>query len=206
MEASTSKEYGDFAKSLEDELLNFTADFEETDVDAYFVDKEDNVVEDLDLTESSSSFDGSESGDEGVDAPEVASGFSSRAGSAFDFTGPDNLFGKRYIHPRYVHFVIKDHTFILSWTLGRRYHLNGGHSCTLSCGVANGSNCKSRSSRDKAGSMTRCSRNASRRIGPNVRDLRWKAVASCQLPFLKTSVEVQCCGGRGEDGAKQRKT
>lgn len=105
MEASTSKEYGDFAKSLEDELLKYTSNYEETNANSYFAertgnrssDKEGiNVMDHSDSTECSSSFAGSDCGDEDVDASEVLSDFCGGAGSAFDLHGSENLFKRRY--------------------------------------------------------------------------------------------------------------
>ncbi|KAH6824027.1 hypothetical protein C2S53_000093 [Perilla frutescens var. hirtella] len=116
------EEYGDFAKQLEDEIMNCTS---EKKVGKGFVERTEKIhrnsnkevdimecSEHSDTTECSSSFDDSDCGDEGVDDTlgnsEVLSGFHGGNESALNFDGSGKLFPVRkklsaqwrsFIHP-----------------------------------------------------------------------------------------------------------
>lgn len=122
MEASTYKADGYYAKELEDELMKFTVKYD-YEVDTNLVEKTDEVqtnsdmevnitectkslsnklvaAEYQDTTESSSSFDDSNSGVENVDTlgdSEASSGYRGDTASALDFDGFSERFRMRYL-------------------------------------------------------------------------------------------------------------
>ncbi|XP_011089646.1 uncharacterized protein LOC105170520 isoform X2 [Sesamum indicum] len=120
MEASAYKGTGIFAKELEDELMKFTMKSEDNKVDAHLIEKTEEVLrntEDVnitdctkslgnelveaayqDTTESSSSFDDSDSGVENVDTlgdSEASSDFHGDTASALDIDGSGEKFRMR---------------------------------------------------------------------------------------------------------------
>ncbi|KAL0464571.1 UNVERIFIED_CONTAM: hypothetical protein Slati_0344700 [Sesamum latifolium] len=120
MEASAYKGTGIFAKELEDELMKFTMKSEDNKVDAHLIEKTEEVQRNTeevnitdctkslgnelveaayqDTTESSSSFDDSDSGVENIDTlgdSEASSDFHGDTASALDFDGSGEKFRMR---------------------------------------------------------------------------------------------------------------